>query len=153
MLLSLLTRVSPYLTLKPTRYSKHRYNLWETRERTKQTSHNNVSGIFRLNLNLILLQLFEPLPPSSDVLLPALQALQTVHFVTLSRCIDVSHSSKRSLYSTGDLSQQSLKVGHPLLIYHYPASLVVWITVSKHKNIFHDGLCQKVWLLRAHLCA
>lgn len=113
----------------------------------------NVTVIFRLNLSLILLQLFESLPPSSDVLLPALQALQTVHFVASSRCVDVSHCSKWSLYSAGYLSQQSLKVGHPLLIYHYPASLVVWITVSIHENVLHDGLCQKVWLLRAHLCA
>lgn len=92
------------------------------------------------SVSQFLLQPLESLPPSSDVLLPALQALQAVHLVASSRRVDVSHRSKRRLYPSGHLSQQSLEVGHPLVVDHYPASLVVRVAVPVHENVLHDGL-------------
>lgn len=102
---------------------------------------------------MLLLQLLELLPPGSDILLPTLQALQTVYFVASSRCVDVPHGSKGRLHPAGHLSQQSVKIAHPLLVNHYTASLVVRVAVSVHKNVLHNGLREKVWLVGAHLCA
>lgn len=92
------------------------------------------------NISSVLLQPFESLSPSSHVLLPASQAVHAVHLVASSRCVDVSHRSKRGLDPAGHLSQQTLKVGHPLLVYDNPASLEVRIAVSEHENVLHDGL-------------
>ena len=97
-----------------------------------------------------LLHLFEPLPPGSDVLLPALQALHAVHLVSFSRRVDVPHRSERGLNPAGHLPQQSLEIGHPLLVDDDPASLVVRVAVPEHENALHHGLREKVWLLRAH---
>ena len=90
--------------------------------------------------HLVLLQLFKSFSPSSNVLLPALKALHTVHLVASSRCVDVPHRSKRCLYPSGHLSQQSLKVAHSLLVNHYPASVIIWVTVAEHENALHNGL-------------
>lgn len=64
--------------------------------------------------------------------------------------VDVPHGSKRSLYPTGHLSQQSLKVGHSLLVYHDPTSLVVRISITEHEHVLHHRLRQKVGLFRSH---
>lgn len=75
-----------------------------------------------------------------------MEALQTVHLVAPPRCVDVSHGSKRRLDAAGYLPEQSLKVAHPPLVDDDPPSLVVRVTVAKHKNVLDDGLRQKVGL-------
>lgn len=66
------------------------------------------------------------------------------------RRVDVPHGSKRGLYPAGHLSQQRLEGGHSLLVDHDPTSLIVRVAVAEHEDVLHDGLSQKVGLVRAH---
>lgn len=73
-------------------------------------SHN------KKNKHLILLKFLEPLPPSGNILLPALQVFQTLHPVSSSRCVDVPNRAEWGLHPTGHISQQSLEIAHPPLV-------------------------------------
>lgn len=114
---------------------------WVTRKKEKTVKSTN---------RFHLLQLFELLPASCNVLLPSLQALQAVDLVASPRGVDVPHSSERGLHAAGHLSEERLEGGHALLVDDDSPGLVVRVAVAEHEDVLDDGLSQEVGLLRTH---
>lgn len=69
------------------------------------------------------------------------------------RRVDVPHSSERGLDPAGDLSEEGLEGGHPLLVDDNAPSLIVRVAVAEHEDVLDHGLSQEVGLLRVHRLA